>query len=167
MSDMDKPVPPEVDIYRFILDRYIHNESGAEDLGYTMSRDLVIAEVMRGLGLIVTRHTCTMTIRGGLQFKHLKALTINGVFIGSKGVGDDWDELIANHPVLSALPEDKDLRVVSDSGAAKDRKETLRTEQPYRGMVQQWVSAEVAYMQGLLLHDQTPVVSAPSSGFRL
>ena len=167
MSDLEKPVPAEVDIYKFLLSRYTSNESGAEDLGFTMSRDLVISEVLRGLGLEVTRHACTLTMKNTLKFMHLNALTINGVFIGVEGVGGGWDDLITRNATYGALMEDSCLRKVSDYDALQDQERILRTEEPYLGRLQQWVDAEVSFMQALLLNTQTHVVSIASSLPRL
>lgn len=159
------------DLYRILRDRYNSNTSESYALGFIVYQDLLIAEVLRRVGISVSRHGCTWTNTGlnnETVTTSLVALEIDGKLFDSKE-NQGWDEIIKNHKcVWPAMGEEYvSLRTFNDITVEEDHLHIEQLDRTKRTAIMQWIASEQAFIEGWLLSRQAQMASSPSKKIRL
>jgi hypothetical protein len=158
-----------LDIYHFILDRYNTNQSGSYDLGFVMYQDMVITQVLRGLGIEVSRLLCSMLSNDNpthTSTHNVCALEIEGNLIDANG-DVTWGQIIKRKKRVYPWEEDVSRRTFSEITQEQDVSALSGLDASKRLAILNWINRERAFIESWALDHQTATVSSHSRCARL
>ena len=146
-----------MEIYQIVLDRYVSNQSGSQDLGFNMYQDLVISQVLRQAGVDIERGECLISkalLPISQNVHHAYALLVDGRLIGPNGESG-WEEIIENCKRSGRFGDCELQANVSWIDANKDKEAIQTLDKSVRDAILHWIASEVAFVERLSLEGDT------------